>query len=212
MSVHRAVCHEISTLWYNYLMIKTLIFDFAGVIGVDAYWVWLEENVPDLASQRDYFQAITDQVDRAEISNQEFVHLIAERLGMNSEEIWPQIYEKLVINKELLTFIEQLKKKYTIALLSNYTYEWLEEVLVRENLAPLFDTIFISSRYARIKPEADAFQNALERLHVAPHEAVFIDDRQINVDGARNLGIHALLFTDVIQLRQDLASLDVIAD
>jgi HAD superfamily hydrolase (TIGR01509 family) len=201
----------ISTICYNCFMIKALIFDFAGVIGVDAYWIWLEENVPDLAFQRAYFQAIADQVDRAEIPNQEFVRLIAERLGVNSEEIWPQIYEKLVLNKELLAFIRQLKKKYTIALLSNYTYEWLEEVIARENLAPLFDIIFISSRYASIKPEADAFQKVVERLHVAPHEAVFIDDRQINVDGARNLGIQALLFTDLAQLRQDLASLGVVA-
>ena len=53
---------------YNWCMTKALIFDFAGVIGVDAYWVWLEENVSDLALQRDYFQAIADQVDRAEIT------------------------------------------------------------------------------------------------------------------------------------------------
>jgi HAD superfamily hydrolase (TIGR01509 family) len=193
-------------------MIKALIFDFAGVIGVDAYWVWLEENVPDLALQRGYFQAISDQVDRAEIPNQEFVRLVAERVGVNSEEIWPQIYEKLVINKELLAFIEQLKKKYRTALLSNYTYEWLEEVIARENLAPLFETIFISSRHASIKPEADAFRKVLELLHVAPHEAVFIDDRQIHVDAASNLGIQALLFTDVAQLRRALASLGVVAD
>jgi len=81
-------------------MIRALIFDFAGVIGVDAYWIWLEENVPNLAFQRAYFQTIADQVDRAEIPNQEFVRLIAERLGVNSEEVWPQIYEKLVLNKE----------------------------------------------------------------------------------------------------------------
>jgi epoxide hydrolase-like predicted phosphatase len=206
------VIDGIRAMCYNCFMIKALIFDFAGVIGVDAYWAWLEENVPDLTLQRAYFQALADQVDRAEIPNQEFVRLIAERLGVNSEEIWPQIYEKLVLNKELLAFIEQLKKKYTTTLLSNYTYEWLEEVIAGENLTPLFDTIFISSRYASIKPEADAFRKVLERLHVAPHEAVFIDDRQINVDGARKLGIQALLFTDVAQLRQDLASLGVVAD
>jgi putative hydrolase of the HAD superfamily len=193
-------------------MIKALIFDFAGVIGVDAYWVWLEENVPDFALQRDYFQAISDQVDRAEIPNQEFVRLIAERVGVNSEEVWPQIYDKLVINNELVAFIEQLKKKYRIALLSNYTYEWLEEVLARQNLSPLFDIIFISSRHALIKPEADAFRKVVELLQVAPHETVFIDDRQMHVDAARSLGIQALLFTDAAQLRQDLARLGVVAD
>jgi hypothetical protein len=82
-------------------MIKALIFDFAGVIGVDAYWAWLEENVPDLALQRAYFQALTDQVDRAEISNQEFVRLIAERTGFNSEEIWPQRTSLLYLTSSL---------------------------------------------------------------------------------------------------------------
>jgi putative hydrolase of the HAD superfamily len=108
--------------------------------------------------------------------------------------------------------MKELTKKYRIALLSNFTYEWLEEVLARENLSPLFDIIFISSRHGSIKPEADAFRKVVELLQVAPHEAVFIDDRQMHVDAARNLGIQALLFTDVAQLRQDLTRLGVVAD
>jgi 2-haloacid dehalogenase len=36
----------------------------------------------------------------------------------------------------------------------------------------------------------------LERLGVEPGQAVFIDDTVENVEAARNLGIHSILFTD----------------
>ena len=52
----------------------------------------------------------------------------------------------------------------------------------------------------------------LDLLHVLPHEAVFIDDRHINVDGAMSIGMQAVRFTDVAHLRADLAELGVTVD
>ena len=40
-------------------------------------------------------------------------------------------------------------------------------------------------------------------------EAVFIDDRKINVDAGNNLGIKSFLFTDAVTLKNDLSSLGI---
>ncbi len=45
-----------------------------------------------------------------------------------------------------------------------------------------------------IKPEAPIYQHAIEGLGVEPAEALFLDDRPENVEGARAAGIHAVVF------------------
>ena len=39
-----------------------------------------------------------------------------------------------------------------------------------------------------------------------------IDDRGLNLETAREIGIHAIQFKNVSQLRADLAQLDIVAD
>ena len=46
-----------------------------------------------------------------------------------------------------------------------------------------------------IKPEAEIYHDAIAGLGVEPDEALFLDDRPENVEGARAVGIHAEIFT-----------------
>jgi HAD superfamily hydrolase (TIGR01509 family) len=46
-----------------------------------------------------------------------------------------------------------------------------------------------------VKPSPAIYQHAIEGLSVAPAEALFLDDKQVNVDGALAVGLHAELFT-----------------
>ena len=58
-----------------------------------------------------------------------------------------------------------------------------------------FDQVTFSYELGFIKPEPEIYQYALQGLNVAPSEALFLDDREENIDGARQLGIRAELFT-----------------
>ncbi|MBI3069799.1 MAG: HAD-IA family hydrolase [Candidatus Levybacteria bacterium] len=180
--------------------------DFAGVIGVDGYWVWLRENVPNIEEKRPFFQKISEEVDKGIITNKEFVEQIARETKKDVNIIWPQIFQKIAINTALLEYITQLKTLYKIGLLTNYTYEWFDEIFQKHNLTPYFDQILISSRYKLIKPEPEAFLKILELLQVTKEEAVFIDDRQGHVDASNTIGLKAFLFADNAKLKQDLES------
>jgi FMN phosphatase YigB (HAD superfamily) len=46
--------------------------------------------------------------------------------------------------------------------------------------------------------------DALERLDVAAHQALFIDDVEENVAGARSVGMQALLFVTTAQATEDV--------
>lgn len=54
------------------------------------------------------------------------------------------------------------------------------------------------------KPSARAFLAALELVKSTPSETVFVDDRQPNVEGARAVGMRAILFRGVEALREEL--------
>ncbi len=191
-------------------MIKAIIFDFAGVIGTDGYWIWLREKVSDLEKNRSYFQDLSRKVDKGIISNQEFVEAISKNIGISGEIVSREIIGKIKINFQLLNLISRLKKTYKIALLTNFTHEWIEELITTYKLDRYFDVKVISSLYKTIKPEKKIYLTAVNLLGVKPEEAIFIDDRQSNIDGGKNAGIKSLLFTTNQQFIEDLTNCGIV--
>jgi HAD superfamily hydrolase (TIGR01509 family) len=55
-----------------------------------------------------------------------------------------------------------------------------------------------------IKPDAAIYQHTLRGLGVSASEALFLDDREINIQAARALGIHAIQFRSQEQLRKEM--------
>ena len=56
------------------------------------------------------------------------------------------------------------------------------------------------------KPDPAIYTHTLEKLGVMPEEAIFIDDLPHNIAAANAIGMDGILFSDVKQLRQDLAA------
>ena len=67
-----------------------------------------------------------------------------------------------------------------------------------------FDVLIWSYQHNLAKPEPEIYHLLLERLGTAPEETLFLDDKLINIEAARHLGLQALQFSTVEQLRQDL--------
>ena len=80
--------------------------------------------------------------------------------------------------------------------------------LRHEMLLPdLFDHHSFSYELRAAKPEAAIYQHALEGLGVEPAEALFIDDRAENVEGARACGIRSIQFESPRRLQEQLEEL-----
>jgi len=67
-----------------------------------------------------------------------------------------------------------------------------------------FRDIVVSGEEKLLKPDPAIYYLALDRFELKPAEALFIDDRLINVEGAQAVGMHAHLFTDADDLRRRL--------
>jgi len=94
-------------------------------------------------------------------------------------------------HREVLT---ALKRRHRLAVVSNFDYTPTARlVLEREGIADLFDEILVSDAVGWRKPAPRIFQAALDRLRLAPAEAVFVGDRaDIDVAGARAMGMRAV--------------------
>ncbi len=99
-------------------------------------------------------------------------------------------------DKELIQFARTLRPQYKSGMLSNAfaeTREWIEE---RYTFLELFDTALFSYEAGMRKPEALFFQLILEKLQVAPHEALFVDDFLENIIGAQKIGMQTVWYKD----------------
>lgn len=67
-----------------------------------------------------------------------------------------------------------------------------------------FKGIIVSGEEKMLKPDPAIYYLALDRFGLKPNEALFIDDREINVEGALAVGMHAHLFTTAEDLRKRL--------
>jgi putative hydrolase of the HAD superfamily len=107
---------------------------------------------------------------------------------------------------EVLEFARSLANKYLMATLNNESRE-LNEYRIRQfNLLEIFD-LFVSSCYVGLrKPDERIYRLALDLIQKTPEECCFIDDRQVNIDGAAKVGLRTVVMRDLTQFKKDLQS------
>lgn len=93
-----------------------------------------------------------------------------------------------------------------LGLLSNMHPEMVAYVRRQFSWINDFDFVTFSADVQLIKPDPAIYEHVLRGLGVTGPEAIFLDDREINVQAARALGINAIHFKSMAQLRSDLQS------
>jgi putative hydrolase of the HAD superfamily len=81
------------------------------------------------------------------------------------------------------------------SILSNLPRTLGQKLRAERGFLAHFDQVTFSYELGVIKPEAPIYHHAIQGLDVEPAEALFLDDRPENVEGARATGIHAEVFT-----------------
>lgn len=95
--------------------------------------------------------------------------------------------------------LDDLDGRVVRATASNYP-RWIDD-LADTLLAGRFDEIVASCHLGARKPETAFYERLLERLACGPDEVLFVDDREVNVEGAREAGIAAHQFEDAAGVR-----------
>lgn len=184
-------------------MIRAVIFDFGNVIALPV----APEKVARAAAL-------------CELSVEAFTQAFwAHRLEYDAGLLEPEAYWKTVLGKRydpallpalirheidfwtdfdprVLTWIDDLRASGILTgILSNLPRVLGEELRATPGFLDHFDHVTFSYELRMVKPAAAIYHHAFEGLKVSPSEALFIDDKQVNVDGAIAVGLHAELFT-----------------
>jgi 2-haloacid dehalogenase len=94
--------------------------------------------------------------------------------------------------------------------LSNFSSETYPLALQRFEFLHLLRKVVISGDVKATKPDPRIYQILLGGCAIDPHSAVFVDDVVANIDTARQLGLHGIVFTGADVLRQELAELKLL--
>ncbi|PJH76373.1 MAG: hypothetical protein CO064_01585, partial [Anaerolineae bacterium CG_4_9_14_0_8_um_filter_58_9] len=143
------------------------------------------------------------------VSPQEHWADVIQRLGLppsEADSVRQEFFAGDSLDLDLINFLRSLRPKYRTGLLSN-AWSDMRAYLIGQNIADVFDTIVISAEVGIMKPDARIYQLALEKLGVAPAEAVFVDDFIVNIEGARAVGMYAIQFTRPDQTLEELKQL-----
>lgn len=191
--------------------IKNIIFDFGGVIlNLDEQKTFSElMRIMGCNKEELYTIMHTNNTfykyECGLISSEEFV------AHLQSLSFIPVKKEDVITawNAMLLDFPEQhvrlllnLKKTYRTFLLSN-TNDLHEKAFIanmkaqgiQESIYDLFETVWYSHTLHLRKPNADIYEAVLKEANLNPHETLFLDDRQENLDGAKEVGISTMHIT-----------------
>ena len=163
---------------------------------------------------RQLYGSLRHEYDRGDVTAQQYwreiaraagVQLIAsqvERLRATDLAMWSRL------NPSVLRWAGQLRSTgLKTAVLSNMHDDMVQKVRKDPMWTETFDCLTLSSAIHIAKPDAGIFRHCLECLKVAPGEALFVDDREVNVKAAQALGIRGIVAASPAQLRAQLGDI-----
>lgn len=189
-------------------MIKLFIFDMGGVVSrntnmvpeVSAYLEFDGATMIDLA--RDDFKELTT----GRITVGEFTQRFSKKSGRVIKDDLLTRFFSPELDPDVVATIHSLKSRARVVVGTNTIAPHYEVHRQRDDYH-IFDAVYASHLMGQAKPDREFYSYILEKEECPPDQAVFIDDIEINVEGAGKLGIRALHFTGASQLEKDLSLL-----
>lgn len=205
-------------------MIKAVISDFGGVITLpldEAFMAAHEELGIPLAALGDAMKLAASRADepplfkleRGQITDAEFTatleRTLTEVLGrpVELDGYGDRLMRELRPNEPLLEYYASLKARgVRLAILTNNVREWQPRWMP---LLPegLFELIVDSGFEGVRKPEPEIYARTLSRLGLGAGDCAFVDDLEVNVTAANELGLHGVWFRTTDQAVTELDQL-----
>jgi putative hydrolase of the HAD superfamily len=184
--------------------LRAVILDYGDVISLPAdpavmSWMAAVFQVPLDRFRRTYSDFRHDY-DRGALEAAEYWQKIGEANGvtLDAEQI-AQLRKADVtmwgrLNPVILHWAKELRLAgFKTAVLSNMHADMIEHLQQNGEWTKSFDYLTLSSKLGMAKPEPEIFQHCLKGLGVSAGEAMFIDDRDVNIEAAVRLGIAGIV-------------------
>lgn len=197
-----------------------VLFDLDGVLvhyrHVARLQLLADRSGADVALVSDtlFGSGLETAADLGDCSTQDVVDELSRRLGaaVTLDDCLDARAAAMQVDEDVLALATAAARRARVAILTN------NGLMLRDHLPrlcpplfPLFDgAVHCSAQYRRGKPDPQVFLDCLRALGVEPAQAFFIDDKPINVEGARLAGLRAHVFRTAAGLRAELESLSLL--
>jgi putative hydrolase of the HAD superfamily len=198
--------------------ISAIFWDVGGVLLTNA---WdraqreraLEQFKLDQEEFSDRHEMVVSSLERGKISLDDYLNrTIFYRPRPFAREVFKDyVFSLSQPHREVLAVAEELAKsgKYFMGTINNESRELNLYRIQTFGLREIFST-FVSSCFVGLrKPEEGIYRMALEITQKSAENCCFIDDRALNLEYARQMGMHTIEMQDVEQLRRELRKLEV---
>lgn len=187
-------------------MIKNIVLDIGMVLG---HFCWEKVYTDIMRINGEDFDRLAkvtvlspywDEFDKGILTDEEITRKCVELSPADEKlirEFYSHLGEVVVDFDYAYDWVKNLKAAgFKVYLLSNFGKTAFERCRANGNLAfvDLVDGDFISYRYKMIKPDPVIYETFLKTYNLSGEESLFIDDRQVNVQGAIDVGMQAYLF------------------
>jgi putative hydrolase of the HAD superfamily len=209
--------------------IRAVISDFGGVLTnklIEAFAAFQDETGISMEQLGRGMQRVAERdgeyplfrLERGEISEADFLENLS--WGLEAElgrrptlHRFREIYfDALHANEPMLELMRELRERgLRMAILTNNVREWEELWRSKLPLDEIFEVIVDSGWVGMRKPQHEIYHLTVERLGdgLEPAECLFVDDNELNVEAARELGMTAVQFRSNEQAIEDIrAALD----
>jgi putative hydrolase of the HAD superfamily len=198
--------------------IRAVILDYGEVISQppDPAAIAIMAGILELPQDRfrQLYASLRHAYDRGDLDGDAYWTEIARGAGVElSAERAVRLREMDVamwsrLNQSVLRWAARLRSSgMKTAVLSNMHHDMVQKVRNEPFWADGFDCLALSSEIRMAKPEAEIFRHCLECLRVTPQEALFVDDRAVNVQAAQKLGIRGIVSNSPAELRRQLEAI-----
>lgn len=197
-------------------MIKNIIFDFGGVL-LDWNPRYLYKSYFNNDEEMEHFLAdiCNGEWNIKQDAGRPFAEAVKELQSKFPEyaeaiQMYDDDWEKMLKCElpESIDLLKELKSMgYGIYGLTNWSAEKIGYAFANYSFFSLFDGIVVSGVEKVVKPDRKIYEILLERYSLKPGECVFIDDNQDNVDMAKVLGINAIRFDNIGNVKEHLETL-----
>jgi 2-haloacid dehalogenase len=194
--------------------IDTVLFDLGGVL-VD--WNPRYLYAPHFGEDRERMEHFLAHVCAPEWNHtmdagKPFSEAVAERQALFPEHadliaLWKDGWQQMLgapIQKTVELLDALRARGHRLVALTNWSAETFPIALERFEFLQWFEDIVVSGEVRMAKPDPRIFRLAVERNRLDPARTLFIDDSKVNVEAARETGLHAVHFRGAEPLRKDL--------
>ncbi len=204
------------------MSVKAVLSDLGGVLIEHSLnlaigeWARSASVAVDVLAEKVVVDEAWRQFETGHLTEREFWSHLRQQCGfdLTDEELvhgWNSVY--IGVNRDverLLRHVTEQGVRVVAVTNTNASHQRVWQERFADSLG-FFAAIYSSWEAGTRKPEPSLFTHVLESEEIAPHQALFIDDLQVNVEAADRLGIDAVLYTCAQSLRDALASRGILA-